>query len=164
VSWWALLALYCGAMFGQLTLSAVFGYQQTAPDLLLAVAITAGLLRGPLPGALWGGALGFGADIIAGRLIGLTAVALALTAAIAGLLARRVFRENLLVLSAIALLLGTASSAFYGAGAWMLGVRFDVIRSLTVVGVPVGLYSALLVPILYALAYKRLRLRERAED
>jgi rod shape-determining protein MreD len=156
MSWWGWGIVYAAAVGLQLTLSSFFGLYQPAPDVFLAVTVTVALLKGPVFGAGWGLLLGLSGDLISGRLIGLGALSLAIPGIIAGLLARRVFRENLLVLSAMAMLLGYISSLIYALGASVMGVRFDISRALLVIGVPVGLYGAVLVPLFYALAHKRL--------
>jgi hypothetical protein len=81
---------------------------------------------------------------------------------VAGLIGRRVFRENLLVLGAVALLLSTASTVGYALLAMVLGMRLDVPRVFVARGLPVGLYSSVLVPLGYTLGY-RLRARQGEE-
>ncbi len=154
--WWGWALMYAATVWGQLALSAFFGPSQTAPDLLLAAAVTVGLLRGPLPGAACGLALGLSGDLLVGRLIGLGAIAIGIPGIIAGLVARRMFRENLVVLSAIAVVLGSLSSVVYALGAALMGVKFDLVRAILVVGLPVGIYNGVLVPVLFAVTHKRL--------
>jgi rod shape-determining protein MreD len=155
--------LLVGALWMQMMVSAALGHGRTPPDLLFVLAVVAGLVRGPLAGAGWGLALGLASDLVAGRLIGLGALSLAAPALVAGLLARRVYRENLLVLGAMAVGLALLSTLVYALGAGAMGLRFDLARSIAVVGTPRAASSAVLVPAAYALAYRRLRMLERSE-
>lgn len=154
--WWAWLVLYATLVWLQTSLSAFFGLFRAAPDIFLAATITMGLLRGPVAGAATGLLLGLSGDLVSGRLIGLGAVALAVPGIIAGLIARRVYRENLIVLAGLAAALAALSSAAYVAGASLLGVRLGFVRGMLVIGLPVALYTAVLVPVLYLVSQRKL--------
>jgi len=156
VPWWAWLALYASLVWLQTSLSAFFGLFRAAPDIFLAVTITLGLLHGPVTGAATGLLLGLSGDLVSGRLIGLGALALAIPGIIAGLIARRVYRENLAVLAGLAAALATLSSAAYVAGASLLGIRLGFVRGMLVIGLPVALYTAVLVPVFYLVSQRRL--------
>ena len=155
---WLWVAACLGVLAAHTAISSLFPVHSAAPDLLLVGTLVIGMLRGPVPGAASGLALGFAGDILAGRLIGLGALTIALSGAAAGLIARRVFRENLIAIAVTSFALGLAVTGAYGIGARWLGLSFSVGGALWAIGVPVGLYSALLVPLFYALAYQRLGL------
>ncbi len=161
---WLLPLLYLGTLWLHLTVASLFPAGSAAPDILLVAALAAGLIRGPLGGALAGLFFGLGGDLITGRLIGLGAISLAMAGATAGIISRRVFRENLLVLSLVALLLSNFQTFAYGLGARAFGVPFGLARALLAVGLPVGAYSAVLVPVVYALTYRRLGTGDRPDD
>lgn len=146
---------YVAVLWTHLAVASLFPAQSAAPDVLLVGALLVGLLRGPLPGASAGIVLGMSGDIIAGRLMGLGGLTLALAGLIAGLASRRVFRENLLIIGVTSLVLSIGATLAYGIGARALGVGFGLVRAVWAVGLPVGLYSAFLVPVLYAISFRR---------
>lgn len=152
---WGWVIAYIGAVWLDLTASSLFPAGAPAPNLFLIIAMTAGLLRGPLAGAATGAVLGLTADLVSGRLVGLGALTAAIIGAIAGLIARRVFRENLVIVAAVALLLSGLWSILYACGAWLFGAQFHPGRAFVAIGLPVGIYSSLIVPALYALGFRR---------
>jgi len=158
-SWgWALA--YVAAVWLQLTASSLFPPGRAAPDVFLVAVIAVGLMRGLGSGLAAGLLLGLTGDLIGGRLVGLGALTLAATGILAGLISRRVFRDNLLLVSAVALLLSVTDVGVYAVLGRALGARFDVLRALAAIGLPVGLYSAIAVPPVYALGFRRLNRRE----
>lgn len=161
---WVMPLLYLAALWLHLAVSSLFPAQSAAPDILLVATLAAGLLRGPQAGAIAGLAFGLGGDLITGRLIGLGALSLAMSGATAGVISRRVFRENLLVLALVSLLLSNLATVGYGVGAAAFGIRFSLARAIVAVGLPTGIYSAVLVPVLYTLTYRKLGLSGRSDD
>lgn len=153
---WGWMIAYVCAVWADLTASSLFPSGVAAPNVFLMLAITAGLLRGPHTGAATGAVLGLTADLISGRLIGLGGLTAAAIGAVAGLIARRVYRENLVVVAAVALLLSGLWSVLYAGGAWLMGIPFHAGRAFVVIGLPVGMYSSIVVPVLYALGFRRL--------
>lgn len=161
---WAWALFYVGALWLQLTVSSLFAAGAAAPDLLLVFTLALGFLRGPGTAASWGAVLGLSADVIAGRLIGLGGLSLAAAGLAAGLVAGRVFRENLIVLAATSFVLGLATAVVYGLGAKILGIGFNMWRAMIAVGLPAGVYGAILVPVVCRLGYRRLAMRFGVED
>jgi rod shape-determining protein MreD len=152
---WGWPIVYAAAVWLDLTASSLFPAGSPAPNVFLILTISAGLLRGPLAGIAVGGVLGLTGDLISGRLVGLGALTLAVMGVISGLVARRVFRENLVIVAAVSLLLSGLWSILYSGGAWLFGIPFHPGRAFVVIGIPVGIYSAVLTPALYALGFRR---------
>lgn len=155
---WVWLPFYFGILWAHVALASLFSLRSAAPDLLLAGALLLGLLRGPVSGALAGLILGLSGDILAGRLVGLSSLSLALAGSAAGFVARRVFRENLAIVAATAFILSMVAALAYGLGAKALGVPFRLGPAMLAVGLPVALYSSALVPVIYAVTFRRLGL------
>ncbi len=152
---WGWLIAYVAAVWLDLAALSLFPAGSPAPSVFLVLTITAGLLRGPFAGMATGVVLGLTADLISGRLIGLGALTAAIVGALAGLVARRVFRENLTIVAAVSLLLSGLWSIAYSGGAWLFGVPFHPGRAFVAIGLPVGIYNSVLVPVLYALGFRR---------
>jgi rod shape-determining protein MreD len=152
---WGWVLAYIVAVWLDLTASSLFPAGSPAPNVFLIVTIAAGLLRGPLAGVATGVTLGLTADLISGRLVGLGALTVAIVGAVAGLIARRVFRENLLIVAAVALLLSGLWSLLYACGAWLYGTPFHPGRAFMAIGLPIGIYNSILVPALYSAGFRR---------
>lgn len=161
--WMGRVLLLTGVLWLHITMSAAAGAGGSGPDLLLVLAILAGLLQGPLAGAGYGFAAGLAGDILTGRLVGLGALSLAGSGLAAGVAARRVFRDNLAVLGAVAFVLALLSTAAHGLAAQALGVPVSVLRLVWGQGIARALYSAVLVPLAYAAARRRARPRGGVE-
>jgi len=158
---WGWGIAYTCTVFLQLAVSSLFPPGQAAPDFFLVAAVALGLLRGAGPGLAAGLLLGLTGDLIGGRLVGLGALTLAFGGGLAGLITRRVFRDNLVVVSAIALVLALFTVAGYAVFGWALGVRFNTWRAIVAIGVPVGLYSSVFVPLVYATGFHALNKPEQ---
>jgi cell shape-determining protein MreD len=113
------------------------------------------------PGVAAGLLLGLTGDLVVGRLVGLGALTLAMAGGLAGAITRRVFRDNLVVVGAIAAVLGMLTVTAYAALGWALGVRFNTWGAIVAIGAPVGLYCAVLVPLVYAIGFRSLNRPEQ---
>lgn len=158
---WGPVVGYAGVIWLQLFATSMCPPGRAAPDVFLIAAITMGLLRGHGAGLATGLLLGLTGDLIGGRLVGLGGLTLAFSGMLAGLISRRVFRDSLVLVGLVALVLSVLSVEVYAVSAWVLGVKFDVIRAVHTIGLPVGMYSAIAVPPLYALGQRLVARSER---
>jgi rod shape-determining protein MreD len=151
----AAVATYALAVV-QTTLGARLAVWGVPPDLLLLWTIGAGLLGGPQVGAV----VGFGSGVLQGALIqshlGAYAVSKILAGVAAGLLGRRVFRDNWLVPSLAAAALTILHEVLF-----VLLSHVGGGHVLRVIGLRV-LYHAALAPFGYALIVRSLRGRHAA--
>jgi rod shape-determining protein MreD len=140
----------------QTTLGARLAVWGVPPDLLLLWTIGGGLLGGPQVGAV----VGFGSGVLQGALIqshlGAYAISKLLAGVAAGLLGRRVFRDNWLVPSLAAAALTILHEVLF-----VLLSRVDAGSTLRVIGLRV-LYHAALAPLGYALIARSRRGRHAA--
>lgn len=95
--YWALAGILLIAFVLQTTLAHAMGISGVAPDLLLCVVVSFGLLFGWEVGAISGAVAGLLFDLQWMRYIGLHALALGVVGMVAGLSERHVFKENLLL-------------------------------------------------------------------
>jgi rod shape-determining protein MreD len=140
----------------QVTLGARLAVWGVSPDLLLLWTICAGLLGVPQAGAL----VGFGSGVLQGALVqsqlGAYAISKILAGTAAGLLGRRVFRDNWLVPSLAAAVLTVLHEVLF-----VLLSRVEASSALRVIGLRV-LYHAALAPFCYALVARAQRARRLA--
>ncbi|MGE5528617.1 MAG: rod shape-determining protein MreD [Patescibacteria group bacterium] len=124
------------------------------PDLVLIVAVSYGLLKGPWYGAVIGVLAGLAADLFAGGVLGPGALAKMATGFTAGLLEKVIFKDNLLV-PVLSLFLGTwinegiflmVASAF----GWHFGPLLDLLLRI----LAIAACNALLAPLLYRYFYR----------
>lgn len=161
---WPWLIVFVAVSWLQLAAQAAFPARAIAPDINLAATVVVGFLRGPSSGMAAGLALGLTSDVLTGRMVGLSALVLVAVGLAAGLVTRRVFRENLPVLALTAFLLGLLHTLLYWAGARAFGLGFPLLRSIWVIGLPVGLHTALLGGLGYAVTYRRFGLAAGGDD
>jgi rod shape-determining protein MreD len=129
------VVLFVAAMFQVVTVSAlVFG--GGAPDLLLVTVVALGLLRGSLPGAVFGFAGGLVVDLLTLAPLGVTSLILTLAGFWAGRWAETTGRGRklapLLAVGMITLLAGAFSFVLH----WMLGQEVAATYALGTVLVP----------------------------
>lgn len=125
------------------------------PDLILIIAISYGLLKGPWYGAVLGLTGGLVSDLMAGgSILGVGALARMATGFLAGLLEKTIFKDNLLV-PFLSLLAGTLVSetiflTVNSALGWPLGPALYLIPRVAAI----ALYNAMLAPLLYRQYYR----------
>ncbi|SHG78520.1 rod shape-determining protein MreD [Thermosyntropha lipolytica DSM 11003] len=99
------------ALFLQSTFFSFYSINGVIPDLVLIFAVFFALFNGPVRGAFYGYLCGLLEDLFLGRLIGVNALAKALTAYIIGRLQGTVFKENLMV-GVLGVFLATVVNSF----------------------------------------------------
>jgi len=124
------------------------------PDLVLIIAVSYGLLKGPWYGGIVGLTAGLLSDLYAGGLIGVGALNKMLSGFLAGLLEKTIFKDNLLI-PAISLLVATVFHEFLffligGALGWHFGAILSIIPRIFVL----ALYNAALAPLVYQQFHK----------
>lgn len=72
------------------------------PDLMLAVAVSLGVLMGPAPAAAIGFGMGLLTDVIFNKIVGLSALTYMLSGVAGGLFYRKFFADNLIIPTATA--------------------------------------------------------------
>lgn len=158
---WFSAALVTGAVVLQSTLADKLSFQGVKPDLVLLVAITLGLLRGPGAGAGYGAAAGFLQDLLVGRYLGLHALTHGLVGGVGGAFERHVFKENPLV----PLIACLTASVLHGLLTYgllvLLGPPWPFSQAWGEVIWPAALYNALLGPLVY---WSLLKVATRAHE
>lgn len=132
------------------------------PDLVLIIAVTFGLLKGPWYGGIIGLCAGLLADLFTGGILGIGAAARMIVGFGAGLLEKLIFKDNLLM-PALALLAGTVvNEAVYlllhGAFSQDMGSFGHIIIRIFLIAITNGL----LAPFIYRQFY-RMELRLAAD-
>lgn len=147
--------LIVGALLAQSTLFARLPLAGVRPDLLLLLTAFAGLQGGRGYGAAVGFAGGLLLDLVAGRLIGLGALAKACTGYVAGALGSRLFRDNPVVVLTIVAVGTLLDQAVFLLGAKAFGYPLVFWHGMWRIALPLAWYHALLVPFFYGL-FRRL--------
>lgn len=120
-----------------------------APDAVGALATSLGMLYGPGAGFFAGAAGGIYMDLLGSRFIGLLGLTRGLMGFAAGLAARRVFKENLLMTGLVGFVTAFSADMLGALVIRGLGVPFDVLRfsrvafaagCLNMVATPVAFY------------------------
>lgn len=118
------------------------------PDLILAMVISYGLLRGPDEGLMFGLVAGFFTDLLAGGIVGVGALAKMAAGFSAGLLEKTIFKDNLLI-PVIAVFAG--SLVFESATVLMymaFNANYHFFPTLIFTIFPLAFYNALVAPFL----------------
>jgi rod shape-determining protein MreD len=164
------MALARGLVFTAVLLVAVvlqvsffgfFSYQGVAPNLVLLVVVSAGLVRGPELGAVLGLVGGLALDLVppADHTAGRWALGLVLVGYLAGSVRRDSGRSSLLALATVAAGSFVGTSVFALSGMVLRDPAVPVSEALAVIPVAVG-YDLLLAPFVLPLAlrlFRRLR-------
>jgi len=147
---WAFTGLVLASVVVETAAAPYIGFRGVRLDLTLILTVLTGLVFGGRRGAAVGFATGFLQDVLFGRYLGVFATAHLFTGLGAGMLARRVFRENLLVPLAVvaggSLLNETIALLLFS----VLGAPLHLGSSLIYVILPAALYNALVAPLFYS--------------
>ncbi len=141
--------LLLAALVLQSTLFARWRLAGVRPDLLALLTVLAGLYGGRGYGAATGFVAGFLLDLVAGRLIGLGALAKAITGYVSGALGGRLFRDNAAVILAIVFVGTLFDQMLFLLGAKAFGYPLAFWHGLWRVALPLAWYHVLLVPFVY---------------
>lgn len=124
------------------------------PDLLLLIAVTAGIVRGPERGAVVGFVAGLVADLFVQTPLGLSALAFGLVGYGVGTLQTSVIRAAWWIPIVTGMAASAAGVVVYGVLGAILGQSHFVRPHLVVIAAGVGLLNAALVPVsAWALAW-----------
>jgi rod shape-determining protein MreD len=132
----------------------IFG---VAPDLLLVVTVSTGLLYGTREGVAAGLFCGFVTDLMRGRFLGLSAFSKGLTGFLFGLLSERIFKDNLLV-PLISGLAGTViDQLLFLVFGHVVGQTLFVWPGIYRIILPMAIYDAILSPVTFTLTHNLTR-------
>ncbi|HEX7714341.1 MAG TPA: rod shape-determining protein MreD [Bacillota bacterium] len=125
---------------------------QVTPDLVLIMAISYGLLRGPDAGLLFGLGAGLFVDLISGGgLIGVQALSKMAAGFSAGFMEKNIFKDNLLV-PVIAVFVGTLVCESFNILMYIaFNANYQFFSTLFFTILPLAVFNALLAPIVYHL-------------
>lgn len=152
--YWVLTALLVLAFLLQSVLSSHLAIAGVAPDLVLVVVLTFGLLFGWEVGLGAGVLGGLLIDMNAGRIIGLHVLSLGTVGLAIGLAEGRVFKDNLL-LAPLAGFVGTAiSKSIAMICLWLLGWYVTPAETFRSAILPGALYNMVLATLVYNRVYK----------
>lgn len=112
MKYFVLLILPIMALFLQSTFFSFYSINGIIPDLVLIFVVFFALFNGAEKGAVYGYLCGLLEDLFLGRLIGMNALAKALTAYVVGRLQSNVFKENLVV-GVLGVFLATLMNIFF---------------------------------------------------
>lgn len=154
MKYWGVAGLIFGSLIVQVSALDKAVIHGVKPDLLLLLAVALGILYGPRTGAAVGFAAGILQDLLLGQYIGLHAFSKALTGAVAGLVEREVFKENL-ILPIFAGFIGTVvNEVTIFALLHLFGRRMELGYSWRTIILPVAVYNTVLHPFLYGLLFR----------
>lgn len=124
---------------------------QVTPDLVLIMAISYGLLRGPDTGLLFGLGAGLFMDLVSGGLIGVQALSKMAAGFFAGFMEKNIFKDNLLV-PVIAAFVGTLVCESFNILMYMaFNSNYHFFNTFFLAILPLAFFNALLAPVVYHL-------------
>lgn len=144
-----MIVLFLLAMLLQTTLFSVLPVWGAYPDLITVLVVNLGILNGRAEGALLGFIAGLVRDLLLGRLIGLNAVVMALVGFLAGVTAKRLYKDNYVV-PFIFTLLGTwVGRSLVLLGMVLFGVAVEWNMQMFLLIAFGGIYSAVITVLIY---------------
>lgn len=151
----AVVALVGGAFLFQTTVAGFLRIRGVAPDVLLAMVVSLGLLFGPQAGMVAGAAAGLLLDVASGRYVGLHVLTLGTAGALVGLVERRVYKDNPLLPLAGGLAATLLDEGLTYLVLTFFGWRVPPLAALRDVLVPSALYNAAVTWLVYFPIYRR---------
>ena len=148
------LLLVLGALIVQSTALNYFSIFGVIPDLVLVLAILNGFLRGTREGAFLGFVAGILQDLVSGGYFGVNAITKMVAGYLAGLGEGRLYRENRLIAAALTWLCTFLSELVYYLLLYMINVHVSVLPAIFQIILPVSLYNAMSVLIIYGFYYR----------
>lgn len=145
--YWLIGLLSVIALVLQSTVLARLPLMGVRPDLTLLLVVSVAVLGGPLEGAAAGAIAGGLQDLMHGRYLGISLVSKAATGYLAGLLERRLYRENPLVMAGVAGAATALHHLVYFLGLRLLGSDVNFLASVWYVALPLSLVHAVLSPL-----------------
>ncbi len=144
MNWFKVVAVVLGTLILQLSLFARFSYEGARPDLMLLLAVIAGLVAGPERGAMVGFAAGLAFDIVLSTPLGLSALVYTLVGYGVGLVGATVVRSSWWISPAVAAVGSAAGVLLYALVGEVLGQATLSGPSLTAIVVVVSAVNAVL--------------------
>ncbi|HEY3368166.1 MAG TPA: rod shape-determining protein MreD [Symbiobacteriaceae bacterium] len=152
--YWVLTGIVVLAFLLQSVVSHYVAIQGIAPNFLLVIILTYGLLFG-WPIGLGAGVLGgLLLDLTAGRFIGLHVLSLASVGLVAGLVEERVFKDNFLLAPVSGLVGSIASQLIVLVCLWLYGWQVPLWQTLRSTVFPAALYDMMLAILIYGRIYR----------
>lgn len=152
--YWGLAGIVVLAFLLQSVVSAYLTISGIAPDFLLVVVVTLGLLFGWQVGIGAGVLGGLLVDLTAGRYIGLHVLSLGLVGVVAGLIEERLFKDNILLPPVAGLLASIINQTVVLLCLWLYGWRVSLVSTLRYTVLPAALYDMVLAILVYGRIYK----------
>ncbi|MDI6808709.1 MAG: rod shape-determining protein MreD [Candidatus Eisenbacteria bacterium] len=123
------------------------------PDLLLAIVVYIGLLRGPIPASVAGFVIGLVVDLSTTHLLGINALSMSVAGFVAGNVWVHINRESSLAQFLVLFLLSLLHDIIFLI--LTTGGRLaDILQSLGWVSIPSGLYTSAISPVLFRIFMK----------
>jgi len=144
-----LLLLAVIALILQTTVVNFIAVNGVKPDLVMFFIIIFGFLRNAGEGAFWGFSAGLLEDLFVGNYIGLNAISKLTAGYLAGLAGSKFYRENRLIAAVVTLLASIAGLVVYYLLLLYLNIFIPFFHAFLRVILPVSIYTACLVPLLY---------------
>lgn len=144
MNWFKVAAVVVATLVLQLCLFARFSYEGARPDVMLLLAVTAGLVAGPDRGAMVGFAAGLAFDVVLSTPLGLSALVYTLVGYGVGLVGATVVRASWWISPAVAALGSAAGVLIYALVGEVLGQATLAGPSLTAIVVVVSAVNAVL--------------------
>jgi rod shape-determining protein MreD len=133
------------------------------PDLLLAIIIYIGLLRGPIMASVMGFIVGFVADLSATHLLGINALSMSVVGFVAGRIWVNINRESFLAQFLVLFLLSLLHDIIFLI-LITAGRLADIFQSLVWVSIPSAFYTSVVSPALFWVFMKYVGTRIRLES
>lgn len=141
---WVIVVLVAFGIILQSSLMDKLAFFGVMPDLVLILAVSFGLLLGPVKGAAAGFAGGFILDLLLGRFLGLHALTRGLAGYLVGLAEPRVWKENPVVPVFACFTMTILSELIVYLLLLILGRSFDLVSAWRQVIFPASIYNGLL--------------------
>lgn len=124
------------------------------PDLVMLVVILYGFIHGPREGAYVGFLGGLLVDFMSGHYIGLHALSKMAAGYLAGMGETRLYQENLLIASFIALVGTVVGQTVHYLLLLIVGIKIAAFGALVQVIIPVAMYNVLITLLIYGWFYR----------
>jgi len=123
------------------------------PDLLLAIVIYLGLLKGPIPASITGFVVGLVVDLSTTHLLGINALSMSVAGFVAGNVWVNINRESFLAQFLVLFLISLLHDVLFLI--LTTGGRLtDILQSFAWVSIPSGLYTSAISPVLFRIFMK----------
>lgn len=155
--YWVLACLLLLSFLVQSVLGSFLAIRGIAPNVILVVVVSYGLLFGWQVGGAAGVIGGLLLDLTTGRFIGIHVLSLGIVGFLVGLVEERVFKDNVLLAALGGLVGSLVSQTIVLLTLWLFGWQISLFGSLRSTFLPAAIYDMILCTLIYGRIYKYYR-------